>query len=154
MCAGRQQAVCFEPPEGRPRYVEGAEDDDSIKGSGEAGFRLAIGGAEFDTGQLVSARNGDTLAIAYRSPGAVTAQVWYREEGGEPLPMSGAAAAVELVPAMGWRRMNERIVLDGEWKRQTVWVVWSPMPFTADQAKSAVAAFTAGKAPAGKVSAW
>ncbi|GEM_PF-5923303 len=136
--------------ESHPTLVESSGDGiHSIKGSGEAGFRLAIGGAEFDTGQLVSARNGDTLAIAYRSPSAVTAQVWYREEGGEPLPMAGAAAAVGLAPAMGWRRMKESIVLDGEWKRQTVWVVWSPIPFTAAQAKSAVAALVAAQA-AGK----
>jgi hypothetical protein len=109
-----------------------------IKGSGEAEFRILIRDTESDTGQLISARNGDTLGLSYRSARPVTAQVWYREEGGQALPMTGTAETIPLEPAMSWRQAGPRIVLEGDWNRQTVWVVWSAAPFTSEAARDAL----------------
>lgn len=110
----------------------------SIKGSGDAGFRIVIRGAESDTGQVISARNGDTLGLTYRSARPVTAQIWYREEGREVQPMTGTAETLPLDAAMAWRPVGPRIVLEGDWKRQIVWVVWSAEPFTSEEAKGAL----------------
>ena len=109
-----------------------------IKGSGEAEFRMVIRDTESDTGQLISARNGDTLGLSYRSARPVTAQVWYREEGRQALPMTGTAETIPLKPAMSWRQAGPRIVLEGDWNRQTMWVVWSAAPFTSEAAKGAL----------------
>lgn len=110
----------------------------SIKGSGEAGFRIVIRGTESDTGVLISARNGDTLGLSYRSALPVTAQIWYREEGRQALPMTGTAETIPLEAAMSWRPAGPRIVLEGDWNRQTVWVVSSAAPFTSEAAKAAL----------------
>jgi hypothetical protein len=110
----------------------------SIKGSGEADFRITIRDTESDTGQLISARNGDTLGLNYRSARPVTAQIWYREEGRQALPMTGTAETIPLEAAMSWRPAGPRIVLEGDWNRQTVWVVWSAAPFTSEAAKGAL----------------
>lgn len=108
------------------------------KGSGEAGFRIVIRDTESDTGVLISARNGDTLGLSYRSALPLTAQIWYREEGRQTLPMTGTAETIPLEPAMSWRPAGPRIVLEGDWNRQTVWVVSSAAPFTSEEAKSAL----------------
>jgi hypothetical protein len=109
------------------------------KGLEGTAVRLVIRSAEIEPGELAQAKPGDTLAVSYRSAGPVRAQIWYQEDKGEPAAMSGESATLDWVAAMGWRLAPERIILDGEWKRQTVWVIWSEAPFTAEDAKKALA---------------
>jgi hypothetical protein len=112
------------------------------KGGVEAGVRLSIQGTEYDSGQLVSAHSGDTLGVVYRSSVPLFAQIWYREEGGAAQPMEGLPGGSvdwSWPRTTGWRPAHSRIILDGNWRRQTVWVIWSPLDFTAEEAGKAIA---------------
>jgi hypothetical protein len=110
------------------------------KGMDAPGIRLVVKGAEYETGDLIQARSGDTLGFAYRSPYPVRAQIWYREEGRAAEEMTGSQTLLEWKAAMGWRRTPENVILEGDWKRQIVWIVWSKSEFTAEQARQALEA--------------
>ena len=47
----------------------------------------------------------------------------------------GGAVLLEWTAATAWRPASERVVLEGEWKRQTVWILWSKSPFTVMDAR-------------------
>ncbi len=113
----------------------------TAKGAVQPGFRLDIAGTAYDAGQLAPARTGDTLGVRYRSAAPVFAQVWYQEENGKPARMTGndSLADVAWAPATAWSPAPLRIVLEGDWKRQTVWIVWSGSDFTAGEALARLA---------------
>lgn len=119
-------------PDGGVRSEDGKFQTKGLEGTV---VRLVIRSAEIEPGELAQARPGDTLAVSYRSAKPVHAQIWYQEENGDPQAMSGDSATLDWGAAMGWRLAPERIVLDGDWKRQTVWVIWSQSPFSAGDAK-------------------
>jgi hypothetical protein len=106
------------------------------KGAEHAEFRITIRGAVYDTGQIISAANGDTLALEFRSPRPMSVQIWYLVEGGEFRPMSTESAA--LAASMAWRAMGMNVVLEGKWDRQSVMVVSSESSFTTGRARSAL----------------
>ncbi|MDB5049009.1 MAG: hypothetical protein JWO30_2080 [Fibrobacteres bacterium] len=99
------------------------------KGLEDILIHITIRGNEIEPGQVASAASGDTLGISYRSPNPVSAQIWFREEGGTAQAMTGADAA-PWPAAMGWRPAPVRIVLEGEWHRQMVWVITSFSAFS------------------------
>jgi hypothetical protein len=108
------------------------------KGAEHGEFRITARGAVYDTGQIISAANGDTLALEFRSPRPMSVQIWYLVEGGESRPMSGNTESVPLAAAMTWRAMGMNIVLEGKWDRQSVMVVSSESSFTTGRARSAL----------------
>lgn len=106
------------------------------KGPENADFRIAIRGVAYDTGQIISAANGDTLGVEFRSPRPMAVQIWYQEEGGEARPMSGEAESAPLAAAMAWQAMGVSVILEGAWNRQSVIVISSASPFTVERARS------------------
>jgi hypothetical protein len=108
------------------------------KGMNAPGIRLILKGSEYDTSDLVLSRSGDTLGFSYRSPYPISTQIWYREESKPAEAMLGPSSISEWKPAMGWRRAAESVILEGEWKRQTIFVVWSKSGFTDGQARRAL----------------
>lgn len=119
-------------PEARPQRQF------QTKGAERADFRITIRGAVYDTGQIISAANGDTLGLEFRSPRPVSVQIWYLEDGDAARPMSGNAESAPLAAAMAWRTMGMNIILEGKWDRQSVMVVSSESPFKTGQAASAL----------------
>jgi hypothetical protein len=107
------------------------------KGLEEVRVRVLIAGRGFEAGEVASARPGDTLGVEYRSPKRVVAQIWFREEGGSAQAMSGEGS-LSWPPAASWRPAPVRIVLEGAWRRQTVWVVTSFSAFTPAEAEKAL----------------
>ncbi|HKP98299.1 MAG TPA: hypothetical protein VJ385_21390 [Fibrobacteria bacterium] len=112
------------------------------KGLEDVMVRILISGKEYEAGSVANAGPGETLGVAYRSPRIVSAQIWFLEEGGTPQAMSGEGS-LQWPAAPGWRPAPVRILLEGDWHRQTVWVITAFSAFTAAEALEAVA----GKAP-------
>jgi hypothetical protein len=108
------------------------------KGAEAIRVRLIVQGAEVEAGEIASAKPGDTLGISYRSPTPVSAQIWYREEGGQAAPMTGKPGVLRWDPSTAFTRAQVRIILDGDWKRQTVWVIASPSDFSEAEALQAM----------------
>lgn len=106
-----------------------------VKGMDAPGIRVILNGAEYDTSDLVQSRSGDTLGFSYRSPFPINIQIWYREEDKPAEAMLGPASMSEWETSMGWRRASENVILEGEWKHQTVFVIWSKSAFTDGQAR-------------------
>jgi hypothetical protein len=108
------------------------------KGMDAPGIRLILKGSEYDTSDLVPSRSGDTLGFSYRSPFPISTQIWYREEGKAAEAMLGPSSISEWKTATGWRQATERVILEGQWKRQTLYVVWSRTGFSDEQARQAL----------------
>lgn len=105
------------------------------KGMDTPGIRIILNGAEYDTSDLVQSRSGDTLGFSYRSPFPIHMQIWYREDDEPAQAMLGPSSIPEWKSSMGWRRAAERVILEGQWKRQTIFVIWSKSGFTDGQAR-------------------
>lgn len=105
------------------------------KGSGKPQVRMLIRGQELGPAESVDAGPGDTLALSYLSPVPLHAQIWYREEDREPMPMS---RDLEWPATTSWRKSPHQVVLEGEWSRQAVWVVLSRSPLEKSQVEAAL----------------
>jgi hypothetical protein len=126
-------------PPSRVSPASGLEDSSyQLKGPEAIRVRLQIGAVACNPGEVASAKPGDTLGITYRSPRPVLAGVWFLEEGGKPQAMTGPAGKKAWPIAMGWGPAPIRILLEGEWQRQTVWVLSSFSAFTTAEALQAL----------------
>lgn len=105
------------------------------KGSEKPQVRMLIRGQELRSAESVEAGPGDTLALSYLSPFPVHAQIWYREEDREAMPMS---RDLEWPATTSWRQSPHQVVLEGEWSRQVVWVVLSRSPLDESQVEAAL----------------
>ena len=93
------------------------------------------------SGEVIIAKTGDTLFVSYRSQRAVQAQVWFQEESASPSPQpvpGKDTLSFGLPPASAWSLSPQRMVLDGKWSRQRIWVLWSFQEFTISQARQAL----------------
>jgi hypothetical protein len=121
--------------EGHPWEGEGV----SRSKGGEAAFALAINGETANGKETFPARAGDTLSIRYRSGSPLYVQIWFREEEGGPKPFPGPEGADALWPASPqWRSASRRILLDGGWMRQEIWILYSDSPFGDEEALTAI----------------
>jgi hypothetical protein len=105
------------------------------KGKDAPDIRIVLNGAEYDTSDLVQSRSGDTLGFSYRSPFPITMQIWYREDDKPAEAMPGPSSISVWKTSMGWRRASERVILEGRWKRQSIFVIWSQSGFTDGEAR-------------------
>lgn len=124
--------------ESAPAVIAESGSGYQAKGMDAPGIRLILRGAEYDTSDLVPSRSGDTLGFSYRSPFPISTQIWYREEDKAVEAMLGPSSISEWKPASGWRRATERVILEGQWKHQTIFVVWSKTAFSDEQARRAL----------------
>lgn len=101
--------------------------------------RLQLKGLGYDPGSRIPARPGDTLGLLYRCQDSLSMRVFYREEGGaiesfgEGNPMN-----FTLPPATAWSSAPQRILLEGKWTRQELWLVLSRSPIGIDRAREAI----------------
>jgi len=111
----------------------------SAKGSRFAEAQLQVRGQGYPAGALIDAGPGDTLSILYRSADTVYAQVWYREEGGELRSFDGKAPrGFALPPVTAWTQAPQRVLLEGTWRRQEVWIALSHGNSEIEQVKKAI----------------
>jgi hypothetical protein len=123
-----------------PRQEAALESAHQAKGGDEMELLLKVGGQEVEAGESARARAGDTLSFLYRSPKAVHVQIGYREDGGDLVPFDPAGAAPSpWIPATRWTAAPQRILLEGAWKRQEVWVISGSRALSADEVKALVA---------------
>jgi hypothetical protein len=114
------------------------------KGTRPAEVMLRLGGRDFAPGDLIPARAGDTLGFSYRADEPVHVQVWYQEDDKEPAPFAGAGGFV-LPYASGWTEASRRILLEGAWIRQQVFILVSDRPLAPEAAARAVRRGKGGK---------
>lgn len=119
----------------------GAPQDLSAKGA--AAFYLAVkgkGGQAEARGDTLAVAAGDTLQLGIVSAAPVHYAVLYRDDGGEIL--SYLASGAEGNPPAGspeGENLPNSLVLDGAWSREDLFALWSPEPFTFEEARARVA---------------
>jgi hypothetical protein len=109
------------------------------KGGEDVEFLLKFQGRDYAPGDLVPARAGDTLALTYRSGESLQVQIWYQEDEGTPTPFSGTGGFA-VSPATSWTEAPQRILLEGRWTRQRIWILLSDRPLDRKAAADAVGA--------------
>lgn len=110
-----------------------------LQGFQEAEFLLRYGGRDYAPGDLVPARAGDTLALSYRSGDSLQVQIWYQEDEGTPAPFS-ETLGFALAPSPSWTEAPRRILLEGRWTRQRIWLVISDRALEREAAAESVRA--------------
>jgi hypothetical protein len=114
------------------------------KGTSEVEVTLRHNGNEYAPGELISARTGDTLILTYRGEVSLRGQVWIQEDEGDPVPLQ--VRDFPLPPVTAWTELPQRILLEGAWSRQQLWILLSPRTLGREAAKEAV---SGGKIPEG-----
>lgn len=109
------------------------------KGGDDLEILLKVAGEEVETGESQEAQAGDTLAFSYRSPKSRHVSIWYREDGGALMPFADPShVAAPWDAATRWTPAPQRILLEGSWKHQEVWVVSGARPLSPDEVKALV----------------
>lgn len=111
----------------------------TAKGIRFAEAQLQVGGQGYPAGSLIAAGPGDTLGVTYRSGDTVYVQVWYQEENGDLRAFPGKdPRGFALPPVTAWTPAPQRILLEGEWRRQEVWIVLSPGTLKTERVREAI----------------
>ncbi|MDB5104838.1 MAG: hypothetical protein JWP91_2527 [Fibrobacteres bacterium] len=100
---------------------------------------LRIGSHDLEPGETGLAADSDTLSFSYRSPGPRHVQVWYQEDEADLHPFPGREGPSLAWPAATrWTQPPQKILLKGNWKKQSVWVVASEAELSPAEAKAAI----------------
>lgn len=118
---------------------KGAHGRFTAKGAPFAEAQLQVRGQGYPAGALIAAGPGDTLGFLYRSGDTAYVQVWYKEEGGELRSFAGKdPRGFVWPPATAWIAAPQRILLDGAWRHQEVWIVLSPQSLETERVRKAL----------------
>lgn len=105
------------------------------KGGGRPEIVLEAGDAKMLPGESGNVESGDVMIFSYRSNKPIYTQIWYTEDGGKPSVFEGRKDNSLFWPATsGWSKAPQRIVLEGNWKRQRIVVLASPNAIPMDRA--------------------
>jgi hypothetical protein len=118
----------------------GSEPGSAYRSKG-AGMEILLhgGGMEADPGGRVEAGPGDTVSFQYRNDARRYVQIWFREDDGELKPFqAGVAGGMAWEPATRWTPSPQRILLDGRWNRQEIWIVAGDRPLSSEEALAAI----------------
>jgi hypothetical protein len=119
---------------------------EAYRSKGASAVEVAVRhhGNEYAPDELIPARSGDTLVLTYRGEVPLRGQIWIQEDEGEPTALQGRD--FPLPPVTAWTELPQRILLEGEWRRQQLWILLSPRVLDHDAAGEAV---RGGRAPEG-----
>lgn len=101
---------------------------------GEARFYLFVNGAQAAR-DTVECRSSDTLQLGLTSPGPMHYAVLYRDDE------DGIRVYMENGRPLGrpkGENLPHSLILQGEWKTEKLYCVWSPRPFTAAEARARI----------------
>ncbi|GEM_PF-4062369 len=105
------------------------------KGSGRPEIVLEVSDAKMLPGESGNVKSGDVMTFTYRSVKPLYTQIWYTEDGGAPSLFDGRKDNSLFWPASSsWEKAPQRIVLEGNWKRQHIVVLASPTAISMDRA--------------------
>lgn len=123
------------------------EPDFSAKGG--ARFHLFVNG-EAAPGDTLAAKAGDTLQLGLSASEPVHYAVYYRDDAGSLEPYFPPGGAPLGKP--DGENLPNSLVLDGGWREEVLYCLWSRSPLTAAQAQGAIVRAEGGSpegAPAG-----
>jgi hypothetical protein len=102
---------------------------------GDTGIKLICGERTLQKGSRNPVKPGDTLSFSYRGPDPLFLQVWYQDDDGQYfayLENSGEALLVEA--SMKWNALPEKVVLDSDWSKEKVFLIYSDSEFSSGDA--------------------
>lgn len=138
-------AVVWRFQDGGPRPGDGAAyQSKGGKGRDSLEVRLSLGGRTIQPGDTATARNGDTLAFLYRAPHPVDVRLFYQEDGADPMPADVGTALRTWPAATRWTPAPRRMLLEGNWRRQAIWIVAGDTARAAEAVAAAAAAASKG----------
>lgn len=118
----------------RPDHLENAVPEFTAKGS-SVPFHMRVGGQDFQPEQSGFARAGDTMTFVYRSLAGMRVQIWYQDDGGALKPYLAPSNSASSWPgSSAWHEADYKVVLFSDWKKESIWVLWSDHDFTAREA--------------------
>lgn len=107
------------------RSEAGSDSRWAVKGPDSVAIRAHLRGLDYEPGDSIPARVGDTLDFVYRSPAPFWIQIWYQEDGARPVLAEGFGSAGSWPASLAWSTAPSRMTLQGSWRRQTVWIIGS-----------------------------
>jgi hypothetical protein len=115
-----------------------AETESEYTAKGEAVFYLFHNGRQIHRDTL-ECKPSDTLQLGITSPAPVHYALLYRDDGGGIQVYLGASDG-KLAPlgSPSGQNLPNSLILDQGWRREELYCLWSPQPFTLDEAKAAV----------------
>ena len=118
----------------RPEHLETTTPEFRAKGS-TIPFHMRVGGQDFQPEQSGFAKAGDTMTFVYRSLAGMHVQIWYQDDGGELKPYLAPSNSASSWPSSStWHEADYKVVLFSDWKKESIWVLWSDKDFTAREA--------------------
>jgi hypothetical protein len=105
--------------------------------SESASFYLFLNGGQTH-GDTLAGKASDTLQLGIIGPKPVHYAVLYRDDDGEVKTYMGAPERETLGSPKG-DNLPHSLVLEGNWKRETLFCVLSERPFSLEEAKAAIA---------------
>lgn len=123
----------------RPSPAEPAPGAYAAKGDDGFEVVLRIGGSDLEPDVTRQVSGADTVRVLYRGTQARFVQLWYQEDDGAiaPFPGNGDQAA-PWAGSPKWSLAPKKILLAGEWARQSIFVVSSDRPLSPSQAGAAI----------------
>ena len=120
----------------RPDHLENAVPEFTAKGS-SVPFHMRVGGQDFQPEQSGFARAGDTMTFVYRSLAGMHVQIWYQDDGGALKPYLAPSNFASSWPgSSAWHEADYKVVLFSDWKKESIWVLWSEENFNVQDARS------------------
>jgi hypothetical protein len=110
---------------------------------GDEGFEvmLRIGGADLEPDVTRTVSGADTVRVLYRGTQARFVQLWYQEDDGAAAPFPGSGDEAAPWPGSSkWSLAPKKILLAGEWARQSIFVVSSDRALSPSQVGAAISA--------------
>jgi hypothetical protein len=106
-----------------------------VKGADDVAVKVVKAHQVYDPGSDLIGRAGDSLGFVYRSPDSVFVQIWYREDGEEAQPVAGGDHPLVWPGTLSWIPAPQKILLEGSWTVQDIWVVCSRHTLTSDRVR-------------------
>ena len=104
---------------------------------GQAQFHLFLNGKPADGSRdTLATAPDDALQLGITSPGPVYYALLYRDDGGE---LQTYMAGEKPLGNPRGENLPHSLVLDGNWKTETLYCLWSQRPFTAQEAQARIA---------------
>jgi hypothetical protein len=120
-----------------PAVAPSGGDTFTAKGAPTASFYLFVNGGQAGSDSLICGP-GDTLQLGLTGPEPVHYSVLYQDDQEPVRPYLSNADGGRPLGSPAGDNLPHSLVLKGTWKRELLHCLWSPKPFTTEEAASRV----------------